>query len=59
MIVTKERWRELCKRAAIEKDPGKLVELCNEISSILQSASNASEQASSSEKPAAANNRTA
>lgn len=59
MITTKERWRELCKRAAIEKDPGKLVELCDEISSILQRASNASEQASSSEKPTAANDRPA
>jgi hypothetical protein len=59
MTITKERWRELCKQAAIEKNPNKLVEICDEISSILQRASNASEQPSSSEKPTSANDRTA
>lgn len=59
MITTKERWHELCKQAATEKDPGKLVEIYDEISSILQSASNASEQASLSEKPTATSDRTA
>ncbi len=44
MTVTKERWRDLCKQAAVEKDPDKLVKLCDEINAILQSANNASKQ---------------
>jgi len=44
MTVTKERWRDLCKQAAAEKDPDKLVKLCDEINAILQSASDASKQ---------------
>jgi len=39
MTVTKERWRELCKLAARERDPEKLVKLYDEINSILQHAS--------------------
>jgi hypothetical protein len=42
MTVTKERWRDLCKQAAAEKDPDKLVKLCDEINAILQSANEAS-----------------
>jgi Asp-tRNA(Asn)/Glu-tRNA(Gln) amidotransferase C subunit len=45
MTVTKERWRELCKLAARERDPEKLVKLCDEINSILQHASRTSPQA--------------
>jgi hypothetical protein len=44
MSVTKERWRDLCKQAAAEKDPDKLVKLCDEINAILQSANDASKQ---------------
>jgi hypothetical protein len=32
----KERWRELCERAAIEQDPKKLVELTTEIYRLLE-----------------------
>lgn len=38
MPVTKERWRELCKQAAVEKDPQKLMRIYDEINSILQHA---------------------
>ena len=38
MTITKERWRELCKQAARERDPEKLVKLNDEINSILQRA---------------------
>jgi hypothetical protein len=41
MTVTKERWRDLCKQAAVEKDPDKLVKLCDEINAILQRANEA------------------
>jgi hypothetical protein len=58
MTVTKERWRELCRLAAIEKDPRKLVRLCDEINSILQRASNASETTSMSEEITGTNGRT-
>lgn len=44
MTVTQERWRDLCKQAATERDPDKLVKLCDEINAILQRASNASQQ---------------
>lgn len=44
MTVTNERWRDLCKQAAIEKDPVKLVKLCDEINAILQKASQESLQ---------------
>ena len=44
MTVTKERWRDLCNQAAAEKDPDKLVKLCDEINAILQSANDASRQ---------------
>ena len=37
-VITKERWRELCKQAARERDPEKLVKLNDEINSILQRA---------------------
>jgi hypothetical protein len=57
MTITKERWRELCKQAAIERNPKKLVEICDEISSILQRASNASEHPGSNEKPTAVSDR--
>jgi hypothetical protein len=59
MAVTSERWRELCEQAAIERDPRKLVKLCDEINSILQRASNPSEEASLSEKRAATNRHSA
>ena len=49
MTVTKEQWRELCKQAALERDPDKLVKLCDEINSILQQASHVSQEASLSE----------
>jgi hypothetical protein len=39
MTVTSERWRELCRQAAKERDPYKLVKLCDEINAILQHAS--------------------
>jgi hypothetical protein len=54
MIVTKERWRDLCKQAAVEKDPDKLVKLCDEINAILQSASQDNEQSRSEKKLEAA-----
>jgi hypothetical protein len=59
MTVSQERWRDLCKQAAVEKDPDKLRQLCDEISSILQRASNASEEASLSDKLTAADGRSA
>lgn len=59
MTITKERWRDLCKQAAKEKDPNKLIRLCDEINSILQRASNASEQTSVSEKLTGKNGHTA
>ena len=31
----KERWLQLCEQAAVEKDPEKLLELCQEISRLL------------------------
>jgi hypothetical protein len=46
MIVTKERWRDLCKQAAVERDPEKLVQLCDEINAILQKASRENDQIS-------------
>jgi recombinational DNA repair protein RecT len=33
---TKERWKELCKEAAIEQDPRKLLELTDEINRLLE-----------------------
>jgi hypothetical protein len=59
MTVSQERWRDLCKQAAVEKDPQKLRQICDEIASILQRASNASEQASLCEKLIAADHRPA
>lgn len=59
MTITKERWRDLCKQAAIERDPDKLVKLCDEINAILQRASNASQQTSLNEKLPPADRRTA
>jgi hypothetical protein len=38
MSVTKEHWHELCKQAAVEKDPQKLMRIYDEINSILQHA---------------------
>ena len=32
----KERWRELCAKAAVEKDPHKLLELVTEINRLLE-----------------------
>jgi hypothetical protein len=54
MPITRERWRDLCKQAAVEKDPYKLIRLCDEIRAILQRASNASQESSVSEKLTAA-----
>lgn len=31
----KERWRELCKQASVEKDPKKMLELIKEINRLL------------------------
>ena len=31
----KERWLQLCEQAAVEKDPEKLLALCQEISRLL------------------------
>ena len=45
MTVTKERWAELCRQAARERDPEKLARLYDEINSILQSASHGSVEA--------------
>ena len=33
--VTKERWQLLCKQAAVERDPEKLLELTREINRLL------------------------
>jgi hypothetical protein len=59
MAVTKELWRELCRQAAIEKDPNKLVKLYDEINSILQRASNAGDQNSANEQSTGTNGRPA
>jgi hypothetical protein len=32
----KECWRELCEQAAVEQDPGKLLELVREINDLLE-----------------------
>jgi hypothetical protein len=32
---TKERWQELCKLAAVEQDPSKMLELIREINALL------------------------
>jgi hypothetical protein len=32
----RERWEELCRQAAVEKDPKKLLELAAEINRLLQ-----------------------
>jgi len=53
MPVTKERWAELCRLAARERDPEKLAKLNNEINSILQSASNGSLEAQREKEKAA------
>ena len=50
MPVTKERWRELCKQAAVEKDPQKLAALNQEISTIIANASRSSQPGNRSEK---------
>jgi hypothetical protein len=50
MPVTKERWRELCKQAAIEKDPQKLMRIYDEINSILQQANSADQPGNLAEK---------
>ena len=57
MTITKERWRDLCKQAAIERDPDKLVKLYEEINFILQHASNMGQQAGRSEEPSGADGR--
>ncbi len=59
MTITKERWRDLCKQAAIEKDPDKLVKLCDEINAILQRANNTSRQTSLRDKLPPTDRRTA
>jgi hypothetical protein len=46
MSVSKQRWRELCGQAALEKDPQKLVKLCDEINAILERANRVSNSAS-------------
>jgi hypothetical protein len=33
---TKERWRELCERVAVEKDPEKLLAMIHEIEWLLE-----------------------
>jgi len=33
---TRERWQKLCEQAADEQDPGKLMELINEINQLLE-----------------------
>jgi hypothetical protein len=38
MSVTREYWRDLCRQAAIEKDPHKLAQLNQEINSIILNA---------------------
>jgi hypothetical protein len=55
MPVTKERWRELCKQAAIEKDPQKLAALHQEISTIISNASGQNQSGNRSEKAKSAN----
>jgi hypothetical protein len=59
MSVSKERWRELCRQAALEKDPQKLVKLYDEISAILQRANRVSNSASVSEQAPLPNGRRA
>jgi hypothetical protein len=59
MSVSKERWRELCRQAAMEKDPHKLVKLCDEINAILQRANCVSNSASASEDAPLPNRRPA
>jgi hypothetical protein len=59
MAVSKERWRELCRQAAMEKDPTKLVKLCDEINAILQRANCVSKSASASEEAPLTNRRPA
>ena len=57
MSVSKERWGELCREAALEKDPKKLVKLCEEINAILQRANRVSNSASVSEEAPLTNRR--
>jgi hypothetical protein len=59
MSVSKERWRELCRQAALEKDPQKLVKLCDEINAILERANRVSNSASVSEEAPLPNRRRA
>jgi hypothetical protein len=35
-VPNRERWEELCRQAAVEKDPKKLLELAAEINRLLQ-----------------------
>lgn len=57
MSATKERWRELCKQAAIEKDSQKLMGIYAEINSILQQANSTSQPANLTEKAKSASAR--
>lgn len=50
MSITKEQWRDLCRQAANERDPQKLVKLNDEINLILQRASNPSAPSEGAEK---------
>jgi hypothetical protein len=59
MSVSKERWRELCRQAALEKDPQKLAKLCDEINAILQRANRVGNAASVSEEAPLTNRRPA
>jgi hypothetical protein len=36
MTETPERWKQLCEQAAVELDPARLLELCQEINRILE-----------------------
>jgi hypothetical protein len=49
MTITSERWRELCRQAAKERDPYKLIKLCDEINAILQHAGHVRQDTSPNE----------
>jgi hypothetical protein len=36
MTDTPERWKQLCEQAAVELDPARLLELCQEINRLLE-----------------------
>jgi hypothetical protein len=47
----KERWQELCERAATEQDPKKLIELVEEIDRLLEAKQNRLNNAPSTQNP--------